>query len=202
MSASHPPVTPLQRHRQGWRRTRPIALTLLAGALALMGCAPMHTAAPPPAAPAVTAPADIPVVLPRTELVYEAIAELAPGQSMGIGPMGERRIVPITGGSFQGPGLRGKVLPGGADRQLMRKDGGRMLDALYEMQTDDGAIITVHNQVLSRTGADGKPYRFSHVKLTAPEGRYGWLNDFVYVGTLHSLQPAGQAVLIRVYRLL
>ena len=153
------------------------------------------------ALPTTSTSAAIPLVLPRTEFVYEAIAELAPSMALGTGPLGERRMVPITGGTFEGPGLRGKVLAGGADRQLLRKDGVRQLDALYEMQTDDGAIITVHNQVMTRTDADGKPYRFSHITLTAPEGRYGWLNQFVYVGTLHSLQPARMAVAIRVYKL-
>ena len=145
--------------------------------------------------------ASIPLLLPRTEFVYEAIAELAPSLALGQGPLGERRLVPITGGTFAGPGLHGKVLPGGADRQLLRQDGTRLLDALYEMQTDDGAIITVHNQVMSRADGEGKSYRFSHIKLTAPEGKYGWLNQFVYVGTLHSLQPARPAVAIRVYKL-
>ena len=105
-----------------------------------------------------------------------------------------------AGGSFEGPRLRGKVLAGGADRQLLRKDGARLLDALYEMQTDDGAIITVHNQVLTRPDGPGRDYRFSHVTLTAPEGKYAWLNQSVHVGTLHSLRPR-PAVLIRVYRL-
>ena len=41
---------------------------------------------------------------------------------------------------------------------------------------------------------------FSTIQLTAPEGRYGWLNDFVYVGTLDSLRPQRQAVVIRVYK--
>ncbi len=168
------------------------------GAALLPGQAQAQSA---PALPATSTSAAIPLVLPRTEFVYEAIAELSPSMALGTGPLGERRMVPITGGTFEGPGLRGKVLAGGADRQLLRKDGVRQLDALYEMQTDDGAIITVHNQVMTRTDADGKPYRFSHITLTAPEGKYGWLNQFVYVGTLHSLQPARLAVAIRVYKL-
>ena len=57
-------------------------------------------------------------------------------------------MVPITGGTFEGPNIRGTVLAGGADRQLLRGDGVRTLDALYELQTDDGAIFTVRNQLL------------------------------------------------------
>lgn len=75
---------------------------------------------------------EIPLVLPQTEFVYEAIAELSPALPLGEGPLGERRMVPITGGNFEGPGLRGKVLAGGADRQLLRKDGTRRQIRLAE----------------------------------------------------------------------
>ena len=40
------------------------------------------------------------------------------------------------------------------------------------------------------------------LEITAPEGRYGWLNDFVYVGTLDSLRPQRDAVVIRVFKVL
>ncbi len=140
----------------------------------------------------------VPIVLPKTEFVYEAMVDLLPSMPLGQGPLGERRMVPITGGVFQGPKIKGKVLPGGADRQLIRKDGAKMLDALYELQTDDGAVITVHNRVLLTKRPDGSPYGFSLIDLTAPEGPYSWINNGVYVGTLHSQQPKPQ-VLIRVY---
>jgi len=82
----------------------------------------------------------IPLVPPRTEFAYEVIVDLEPTLSLGQSPIGERRMVPIVGGTFEGPNIRGKVLPGGADRQLVRRDGVRQLNALYELQTDDGAI--------------------------------------------------------------
>lgn len=147
----------------------------------------------PPLAP------EIGLVLPRTEFTYEAVIDLLPTVSLGRSPLGERRLVPITGGVFAGPAIRGTVLPGGADRQLVRADGARELDALYEMQTDDGAIITVRNRVLIDQPEGQKRYAFSTVRLTAPEGPHGWLNRSVFVGTLDSLQPRA-AVLVRVYR--
>ncbi|QRE76655.1 DUF3237 domain-containing protein [Methylobacterium aquaticum] len=146
--------------------------------------------------------ADIPLVPPRTEFVYEAVVEIAPLVPLGDSPLGERRMVPITGGRFQGPRLRGIVLPGGADRQLVRKDGVRRLDALYELRTEDGAILTVRNQVTIDPGRDGGPdSRFSTIDVTAPEGPHAWLNRLVLVGTLHSLRPAQEAVLVRAFRL-
>jgi hypothetical protein len=142
----------------------------------------------------------IPIVLPKTEFVYEAIFDLDPTLMLGQGPLGERRMVPITGGVFEGPKIKGKVLPGGADRQLVRKDGVRMLDALYELQTDDNAVLTIHNKVLIHPRSDGTSYTFSKIDITAPEGPHDWLNKLVFVGTLHSLRPKPN-VLIRVYSL-
>jgi hypothetical protein len=145
----------------------------------------------------------VPLVLPKTELVYEAVVDVAPSLSLGEGPVGTRFMVPITGGQFYGPHLQGKVLAGGADRQLLRKDGVKRLDALYELQTDDGAIITVRNRVLAdRNGKTGYNYTFSNIDIVAPEGKYAWLNRSVYVGTLNSLRPQRNAVLIRVFRLI
>ena len=138
---------------------------------------------------------------PKVELVYTATVEIAPMLLLGDSALGERRMVPITGGTFEGPGLRGKVLAGGADRQLIRKDGARLLDALYEMQTDDGAILTVHNKVLIHDVSPEKRYAFSTIEIAAPEGKYGWLNRLVYVGTLQGLMPQRAAVVIRTYKL-
>lgn len=155
------------------------------------------------ATPAALTPlgAGVPLATPRNELVYEAQVDIGEFMNLGPGPVGERRMVPITGGVFAGPGLKGKVLPGGADRQLVRSsDGARLLDALYELQTDDGAVITVRNRVLVRTPKDQPRYALSTIDITAPNGPYGWLNDFVYVGTLDSLRPQREAVLIRVYK--
>ena len=157
------------------------------------GSAAAQTAAPPVGA--------VPLVPPRTEFVYEAVVDIAPTLPLGDSPLGERRVVPITGGSFQGPRIRGKVLPGGADRQLVRKDGVRQLDALYEMQAEDGAVITVRNRVLIDDPAGGPRYAFSTLEITAPEGPHAWLNRAVYVGTLNSLRPGREAVLVRVFKL-
>ncbi|HEY1451976.1 MAG TPA: DUF3237 domain-containing protein [Roseiarcus sp.] len=143
---------------------------------------------------------EIPIVLPRTEFVYEAVFDLEPVMMLGQGPLGERRIIPISGGVFAGPRIKGKVLPGGADRQLVRADGAHLLNALYELQSDDGAIVTVNNRVLIDKRPDGTRYAFSSIDITAPEGPHDWLNHLVFVGTLHSMAPQPK-VLIRVYSL-
>jgi len=138
---------------------------------------------------------------PEVRFAYEAQVDIGERQSLGQGPLGERFIVSILGGHFEGPRLRGTVLPGGADRHLQRPDGIKELDALYEMLTDDGAVITVRNRVLIDEAATPERYARSVLQLTAPAGTHNWLNRRVFVGTLHSLRPARTAVCIRVYEL-
>lgn len=140
---------------------------------------------------------DAPIALP----LYEAIVDVDLPVELGQGPLGQRRIINIVGGEFEGPRLRGRVLPGGADRQLIRPDGVRLLDALYEMQTDDGTVLTVHNRVkvIERPGLPREA--LSHVEITAPAGPHAWLNDAVLVGRAHARLSERQAVRICVYQL-
>jgi hypothetical protein len=56
--------------------------------------------------------------------------------------------------------------------------------------------------VLVRTPQGQPRYAASHIRLSAPNGKYGWLNDAVYTGTLDSLRPKRNAVLVRVFRIL
>ena len=186
-------TNPIERQR---RLFLGVATTALAA-----GVGGLEAQAADTAAPAGGPLSDVPIVLPKTEFVYEAIVTLQDTIEMGQSPLGDRRIINITGGEFAGPRIKGKIMPGGADRQLLRKDGVRLLNALYEMQTDDGAIITVNNRVLIDTPKDGPRYAFSHIDITAPEGPHEWLNRRMFVGTLHSLRPKPM-VLIRVFSLI
>lgn len=139
--------------------------------------------------------------VPGARFVWEAQVDIGERQSLGRGPLGDRYIVPIVGGHFEGPTMRGRVLPGGADRQLLRDDGIKELDALYELQSEDGTVITVRNRVLIDEAATPERYARSVLQLIAPSGPHDWLNRRIFVGTLHSLRPARAAVCIRVYEL-
>ena len=143
---------------------------------------------------------DLPIAAPKAEFVYEALVDIAPTLMLERSPIGERRLIPILGGRFQGPRLCGSVMSGGADRQLIRDDGVRQLEAIYEMQTDDGVVISVRNRVLIHGLPGQSRHAFSVVELTAPVGPYGWLNQSVFVGTLHPM-PSPSQVLIRVFLL-
>jgi hypothetical protein len=84
-------------------------------------------------------------VTPKLEFAFEVRAEVANPTIVGQLPTGTRRIVDILGGTFAGPKLKGKLLPGGADWQLIREDGFTEIDARYTLQTDSGHLIYVSN---------------------------------------------------------
>ena len=80
----------------------------------------------------------------NTRLLMILRVTIATPQSIGAVPHGTRRTVPITGGGFEGPRLRGSVLPGGsADWLLLRADGVLELDLRATLRTDDGALISM-----------------------------------------------------------
>ncbi len=143
----------------------------------------------------------LPPSAPEPRFVYEAVVDIGERRSLGRGPLGERFIVPILGGHFEGGRLRGTILTGGADRQLLRPDGIKELDAVYGMQTEEGDVIGVRNRVLIDESLTPMRYARCVLELTAPTGNVEWLNRRVFVGTLQSLRPARAAVSIRVFEL-
>ena len=81
-------------------------------------------------------------------MVLEEQVTLAADIPVGQTPIGKRNIVPITGGTFEGPGLRGKIMPGGWDWQLTHPSGCFDLHADYMIQTDDGVIMGIRHRDL------------------------------------------------------
>ena len=101
----------------------------------------------------------------------------APPQKLGTVPHGIRSIVPVTGGDFAGPRLRGKVLPGGNDWLLLRPDGVLELDLRITLETDDHALIYMTFQGLRH----GDYFRTLPRFETSAEP-YAFLNRIVSVG--------------------
>ncbi len=91
---------------------------------------------------------------PRLDFIFAARVTVDAPLNLGDVGKGDRRIVPITGGDFSGPSLRGVVLPGGADWQVLRSDGVAELEARYTLRTDDDALIYVRNQALRHGPAE------------------------------------------------
>jgi hypothetical protein len=83
---------------------------------------------------------------PRFEFLMNLTIDVGEVVTMGPAPLGERRVVPILGGTFEGPALRGTVLPGGADWQIQRTDGVLDIDARYALKEQAGGLIRVVSQ--------------------------------------------------------
>ena len=131
---------------------------------------------------------------PELHPLVRITVHVDPPLLVGQTPLGERRIINITGGHFTGEKLRGVVLPGGADWQLVRPDGAALLEAKYTLRTDDGALIYVTNrgirhgppEVLARIAqgelVDPARYYFRAApSFETGASAYAWLNDIVMV---------------------
>jgi hypothetical protein len=92
--------------------------------------------------------------VPRLTFAFEVRATVGAPMEVGAVAQGRRRIVPITGGTFEGPNVRGKVMSGGADWQIIRADGFTELDTRYTLETDNGQIIYVQNAGMRHAAPD------------------------------------------------
>jgi len=140
--------------------------------------------------------------VPGVEFVYEAIADLAPAQVLGQTPLGLRRQIPILGGTFQGPRIKGTILAGGVDWQLVRPDGFTTIEAIYTIQTSDGVLIHVNNHGIIRDIGKPAPQGYGRTipEFEAPNGPYGWLNEAVFIGTLAPVAGPKPQVKIGIFR--
>ncbi len=139
--------------------------------------------------------------VPRLEFLLEETVTLGADIKVGVTPRGTRNITPITGGSFVGPKLSGKILPGGWDWQVLGPKC-LWLEANYFIQADDGTVINVLNKGswCSHGGKDD-PITLTTPTFEAPQGKYDWLNYGAYVGTAEDISVPGKpAVRIRFYR--
>jgi muconolactone delta-isomerase len=132
---------------------------------------------------------------PRLTAVYRLEATLAQPVDLGETAQGHRRIVALTGGTFTGPELNGKLLPGAsADWQIVRADGTAFGDVRYTLQTDRGDVLYVQSrgvrhgpaEVLARLGrgeeVDASEYTFrtsTQIETAAPD--LDWLNKGVFI---------------------
>lgn len=144
-------------------------------------------------AAAAQAPANFAIPASGLTYVFTAIVKVAPSTDFA-GADGARRMIPITGGSVDGPRLKGEVLPGGADWQAIRADGTADLVARYAFKATDGTVIGVVNSgirrgppdVMARMRAgeavDPKLYYFRAAPVfdVAP-GPHQWLTENLFV---------------------
>jgi hypothetical protein len=132
---------------------------------------------------------------PELAFAFELHATVAAPTELGPVAAGRRRIVEITGGTFAGPGIKGKVRPGGADWQIVRADGFTELDTRYTIETDAGQLIYVQNagmrhappdvmkKLLAGEAVDPSLVYFRTIpkfETSAPELQ--WLTRAVFIG--------------------
>lgn len=133
------------------------------------------------------------------DLTVQVAAPIEAGQVTGLNSRGRRRIVPITGGILKGPRLQGRVLPGGADFQLMVSNTTTDLDARYLLALEGphgGEHIFVQNHALRRGSADdiaklvrGEPVDPAAIyfrcvptfEVSSPA--LAWLTQSLFIGT-------------------
>ena len=133
----------------------------------------------------------------NTRLLMMLSVKVAPAQNVGAVPLGARRTAPLAGGTFEGPRLRGTVLPvGSADWLLLRADGVLELDLRATLRTDDGALISMRSfglrhgppEVIAAIGrgetVDPATYYFRTTpRFVTAHPAYAFLNRLVAVGS-------------------
>ncbi len=149
---------------------------------------------------------------PALDFFCELKVKLDPALIVGETPHGTRRIIPIIGGTVEGPKIKGEILNGGADWQILRADGVTELEAHYQFRTDDGTLIYVKNtgiraatpEIAARLAkgekVDANEYYFRAMpKFDAPKGKYDWVNNSLFICTGERLPDY---VLIRVWKVM
>ncbi len=134
---------------------------------------------------------------PKLEYAFTVRATLEPPLVIGQGPEGLRRFVPITGGTFAGPLLKGKVVPGSGDWQVVRADGVLFADARYTLEAESGTRFSVQNRGIRHAPPDimekltkGEPvpadsyyFRTSALREAPLDSELAHLNRTLFVAT-------------------
>ncbi|WP_339650361.1 DUF3237 domain-containing protein [uncultured Maribacter sp.] len=133
---------------------------------------------------------------PDLEFVCELKVTTSDSFVVGNTPYGERRIIPITGGTFKGPKLQGTVLAGGADYQFVNAEDTRTeIEAIYSIKTDDGIFIHIRNEgvvykdpAVAEQLKNGETIDWNRIyfraapKFNAPiDSPYNWMNNAIFV---------------------
>ncbi len=136
-----------------------------------------------------------PLPEPRFELLFGMSLEVEEPNRIGETHAGDRRVVGVSGGVFEGPRIRGRVLPGGSDWIVVRRDGVLVQDVRLVLRTEGGQDILMSyrgmrhgpEDVMERVDAGEDPdpsqYYFRTAPVfEAPDGEHDWLNKLVAFG--------------------
>lgn len=121
----------------------------------------------------------------RSEFLLDLVLDTAPG-----GAAGSHNITAVTGGTFEGPKLKGKVLGPGGDWTTRRPDGVTILDVRTILQTDDDQrIYTAYRGVVYRPQQQPAPPAYWRITpiFETTAAKYDWLNRIVAVGVRYDV---------------
>jgi len=138
----------------------------------------------------------MPLATPPLQFFADLSIQVDRPQEVGRVFSAQRRVIPILGGEVTGDGWRGRILPGGADFQLIASDTVAQLDARYVVETDAGDRIFVMNRAVRSAPADitaklirGEPvdpalvyFRCAPVFETGSKA-LAWIHERIFVGT-------------------
>lgn len=150
---------------------------------------------------------------PGLEYVMTVHLTMVPGSLTRITDLpggGARWSINVGGGSFEGPALKGRVLPGGIENPHFRPDNVLMINARWLLETDDGERIYVQNRGIRRAYHDPAKmtaWMTKSAPVTASDfyfrvapvfetssGKYDWLTRFLFVGMLIDADKTGDAL--------
>lgn len=139
---------------------------------------------------------DTAIATPSLRFFADLSVQVDSPQQVGATLHGTRRVIPIVGGQVRGDGWSARVLPGGADFQLIVHAGYAELDARYVLETDGGDLVYVQNQAVRRGApelmeriARGEPvdpaqiYFRCQPRFETASTALGWINEHLFVGS-------------------
>ncbi len=142
-------------------------------------------------------PFSISAQTPELEHVFDIRAEISQAINGGQNPHGVRVTIPITGGDVSGK-VNGKIIPGGADYQIMNPEQRRSeLTAIYTIMTNDSVAIHVCNKGVNVFAKDDNYFMTSPRFECDINSKYNWLNNRIFI-----CRPVGfekDAIVLRVW---
>ena len=141
---------------------------------------------------------------PQLEFALQLRVTLGEAFSINNTQHGRRKVIPITGGTFEGPGIKGTIVNGGADYQLANAQGRTEVEAIYCIKTDDGVYIHVRNRgiIANSNDANGRPsfYFRCAPQFEAPaDSKYGWMNNALFL-CAPSFSQGFQGIVLNVWK--
>jgi hypothetical protein len=137
----------------------------------------------------------------KSKLLFEVTFNLKPGVEVGQTLAGKRTIYPVKDGFFEGPNLKGKVLPDGADWFLQLNETSNKIDVRVTLQTNEGENIYMTYQGYLNLNADGTYYFRTTPYFETSSKKLAYLNHTVSVG-VGTIVKLGETVSYKVYQIL